>query len=222
MPGIWFFVLLSGVAVLNWVGNARQSKVLVWVTKPTYILLLLGWVFTTLPFNSVTILFLLGLGCSLVGDVLLMLPQRPFLAAMGAFFLTHLLYGLGLSMPLSAQIFLSLGMTLAVLASEFSLLKRFQRALTESGQTRYRLPLLAYGVALSFSLGAALATFGHPAWETFSSILVSGGGALFFFSDVLIARHRFLTPVPHRDLMVMVSYQAGQFALILGMVSHTL
>ena len=91
------FVLLNGWLV------TRPTRTWVWITKPAVMVLLIGWAlsrssfpdFLSAPGTFPLVWFLLGLVCSLAGDIFLMLGTRYLPWGVGAFSLTHLFYILG-------------------------------------------------------------------------------------------------------------------------------
>ena len=51
-----------------------------------------------------------------------------------------------------------------------------------------------------------------------TAIATAIGGVLFLVSDTLIARERFVRPVPQGRLLVIATYHAAQFLIVLGLV----
>jgi uncharacterized membrane protein YhhN len=43
------------------------------------------------------------------------------------------------------------------------------------------------------------------------------GAVLFLCSDAMIARERFVAPVPHAKLLIIVSYHVAQFLILIGL-----
>jgi uncharacterized membrane protein YhhN len=69
---------------------------------------------------------------------------------------------------------------------------------------------------------SALMTWTRPGWSIISAIVVSVGAVLFYASDSMLAWDRFLKPLPHARLWVMVTYHLGQIGIILGAMLHAL
>ncbi|SFN42073.1 Uncharacterized membrane protein YhhN [Izhakiella capsodis] len=90
---IWSFlaVLFSGWLYVD--ASYRGPQWQRWVFKPVTMLLLLGWAWQA-PLHTTEYFILLGLLATLIGDALMLLPQKRMLYAIGAFFLSHLLYTL--------------------------------------------------------------------------------------------------------------------------------
>ncbi|RJT39537.1 lysoplasmalogenase [Rahnella woolbedingensis] len=88
-----------------------------WVFKPVtlLLLLLLAWQAPTL--NVYSYLILLGLAATLVADGLLLLPEERFMYAIGAFFLSHLLYTLSFASQMTITFFWPLPLTLLIIGA---------------------------------------------------------------------------------------------------------
>ncbi|AVF36692.1 lysoplasmalogenase [Rahnella sikkimica] len=88
-----------------------------WVFKPVtlLLLLLLAWQAPTL--NVYSYLILLGLAATLVADGLLLLPEERFMYAIGAFFLSHLLYTLSFASQMTITFFWPLPLALLIIGA---------------------------------------------------------------------------------------------------------
>jgi uncharacterized membrane protein YhhN len=62
----------------------------------------------------------------------------------------------------------------------------------------------------------AVSTFFRYDWNTNAAALTGAGGILFFTSDLLLAFDRFVKPVRHGALIIMVTYHLAQIALVGG------
>lgn len=140
-----------------------------------------------------------GLGLSAVGDALLLsTAERAFLAGVGAFLLAHLAYaaafapGVRIS-PVAAAVLAVAGS--AVLAW------LWQRLGT------MRLPVLVYTAVISLMLLYGLGT-ARP--------LVPWGAALFYLSDLSVARDRFVSPGLANRMIGLPMYYAAQVLLALS------
>ncbi len=76
--------------------------------------------------------------------------------------------------------------------------------------------MLAYTIVLSLMLFSALLTFVRPAWSPGGALLVGLGAVLFYLSDSLIAWTKFVSPLRHGELLVMITYHLGQVMITLG------
>ncbi|MGC6389239.1 lysoplasmalogenase [Ewingella sp. S1.OA.A_B6] len=85
-----------------------------WLFKPVTLLLLLLLAWQAPVLNVYSYLILLGLAATLVADGLLLLPEERFLYAIGAFFLSHLLYTLSFASQMTVTFFWPLPLALIV------------------------------------------------------------------------------------------------------------
>lgn len=212
----WLLVL--GVAILDWIAVAREWYAVERVAKPLTLALLLG-VFILQGQLATPPLFFFGLGFffSLFGDVFLMFSERWFLAGLVAFLLAHVAYIIGFNLPwpqidpLWSSI---IALTLAF--SSGRVLRRILIGLRVKGLTRLVAPVVLYGAVITFMLLSALLTFFRPEWGVSSALLAFGGALLFYISDVILAWNRFVHPVRNGRLWNMITYHLGQMALALA------
>lgn len=88
-----------------------------WLFKPVTLLLLLLLAWQAPELNTYSYLILLGLAATLVADGLLLLPEERFLYAIGAFFLSHLLYTLSFASQMTLTFFWPLPLALIVIGA---------------------------------------------------------------------------------------------------------
>ena len=144
-------------------------------------------------------LVLAGLLLSAAGDALLLSDRRPaFLAGIGAFLLAHVAYAAAfaprarVSAPLAAVLAL---VALAVVRWLWPHLGTF------------RVPVVVYAIAITVMLLLALGV---------ESPLVRAGGALFYLSDLTVARDRFVRKQFANRLVGLPLYYAGQVLIALS------
>ena len=89
---LWSFIAVCFSAWLYVDASYRGPTWQRWLFKPVTLLLLLLLAWQAPMFNAVSYLVLAGLCASLIGDALTLLPRQRLLYAVGAFFLSHLLY----------------------------------------------------------------------------------------------------------------------------------
>jgi uncharacterized membrane protein YhhN len=77
-----------------------------------------------------------------------------------------------------------------------------------------KLPVLIYSLVISLMVYSAAVTWYR--WSTIAALSASLGAVLFFISDSMLAWDRFLNPLSHARLKVMVTYHLGQIGIILG------
>lgn len=148
-----------------------------WAFKPITLILLLFLTWQAPMFNAISYLVLAGLCAALVGDALTLLPRQRMLYAVGAFFLSHLLYTIWFAGQLTFTFFWPLPVILLVIGA--LLLVTIWTRLEEM-----RLPVLAFigmtlvmvwvagelwflrptDTALSGFFGAALLLLGNIVW----------------------------------------------------------
>lgn len=216
----WLLLVLAGVAALvDWGAVARGNRPLQYVCKPATLALLIAVALALNPFDdSRRSWFVVALGFSLLGDVLLMLrPDRLFLAGLGSFLLAHLAYIVGFHYSGPATwLWLSVSAALAVLTAVVA--RRILRSLRRSGHRRLVVPVVAYMAVITLMVGKAVAS---------GSLLAAAGALLFYLSDSLIGWTRFVRarlpgglaePAPRwGPLAIIVTYHLGQAALVVSL-----
>ena len=215
-----FFGLALLFAAFDWVAAGFSWRRVRWLTKPAALLLLIAWFSQVSAWQGVLIWFGLGLIFSLGGDILLMLPERFFLAGVGAFFAAHLMYIIGFSQsPLLLRWEASL--PLLLVAGAFTGLNGQVRAgVQRKHENALLVPVMIYAATLSLMWLMALSTLFRVDWMIGPAVLACVGGTLFFISDSILAMNRFVRPISHADLLVMVTYHLGQFLLAAGAITN--
>jgi uncharacterized membrane protein YhhN/pimeloyl-ACP methyl ester carboxylesterase len=147
----------------------------------------------------------IGLGFSLVGDVLLMLPADRFAAGLAAFLVAHLCYlwaFLGQSRFLARPAGL-VGYTLVAATLLMAIFPALPTAL--------RVPVVVYVVVITVMAAQTVVwLLDTPSW---SSRQAAAGAAWFLVSDATLAIDRFRTDVPYRSLLVLGTYYLAQWNL---------
>lgn len=205
---ISLLALAALIAAVDWWAVARARRTIEYVAKPAVMLALILLAATAAPNSgSMQTWFIVALVSSLAGDVFLMLEREQFLAGLGSFLVAHLAYVAGL---------ISAGVSLAGLAVggvvAAAAITTVGRRIGSSVAARHRsllTPVWAYIAAISAMLVAAVGT-GLPA-----AII---GATLFFVSDALLGWNRFVAPLPHGRIGIIVTYHTGQALLVLAMV----
>ncbi|KQT09407.1 lysoplasmalogenase family protein [Ramlibacter sp. Leaf400] len=149
-------------------------------------------------------LLIAGLACSLVGDVLLMLPGR-FIGGLVAFLLAHLCYlallrqGAGW-LPRPAALAATLGVGAAMYAVLFPGL-----------DTVLKGAVAAYVVVIAAMAAQAI---GRAAvLKDAPSLAVAVGAVFFMASDSLLALNRFWQPLPMAQFWVLATYYVAQILI---------
>lgn len=137
-----------------------------------------------------------GLGLCAVGDALLLAAgERPFVAGLAAFLLGHVAYATAF-----ARLSAPSPWTAALLAAAGALILR----VLWPRLGPMRAPVAVYCVAISVMLWLALGT---PRLE------LRLGALLFYLSDLLIARDRFVRAEPRNQLVLLPLYFVGQYLI---------
>ena len=176
-----------------------------WVFKPVtlLLLLLLAWQAPTL--NVYSYLILLGLAATLVADCLLLLPEERFMYAIGAFFLSHLLYTLSFASQMTITFFWPLPLTLLIIGA--ILLAVIWTRLAE-----LRWPVTTY-IAMTL-LMVWLAGEQYFARSTDMAFSLFCGAALLLLGNIfwLLSRYRFTFRAA--DALVAAFYFGGHFLIV--------
>ncbi len=209
------FVIALICAVVDWWAVANHRRRVEYIFKPATLVALLGtaWLLTRGPHDARQArFFLIGLGLSLIGDILLMLrSERLFMVGLAAFLLAHICYIVGLTptLPPASAIALLIPLTGMGLA----LYHPIAAKLRQRDKRSLLAPVALYSIVLSLMLFSAWATLFRSAWTAWRRGLVIIGASLFFASDAMLAWDRFVTPSPSARLRVHVTYHLGQMAL---------
>ena len=153
---------------------------------------------------------LAGLGLSLAGDVLLMLPYGLFVPGLIAFLLAHLCYIAAFRSGWTARAVVLSGAVSAVVAGAnlWGLWPHLPSGM--------QLPVTAYVVVIAVmaALAGARALSGAPRGRW-----AAVGAILFVASDSWLAWDRFAGPLPAAIAGVLVTYWAAQWAIAVSAVS---
>ena len=132
----------------------------------------------------------------------------PFLVGLGAFLVGHAAWLVAFVLARVHPLDLAAGALIAVGAGGLVLPTVLKGAAATGGQ------VLAGAVALYALVLASLTTFAAGT----AILFVAAGGALFLASDATLAVDRFAAPVRHGRLVVIVTYHAAQFLLLIGLI----
>ena len=206
---VW--VLPAVAALVDWYAVARDDRRTETVAKP---LVLVALIVVALvlgaPDSTAGIWLLVALLFGLVGDVALLGDTLGrFQAGLSAFLVGHLAF---------VVCFVELGLHPHWWSSPFGLaalaiaLVATSRVLPETH--------LASGAALSVPVAVYMAVIGAMlvvAWLT-GEPLVAAGATVFVASDAILSVNRFVRPVPHGRLLLMVAYHVGQALIVAGVL----
>jgi uncharacterized membrane protein YhhN len=209
-PTAWIaLAVAAGFAVGDWSAVARGRKALEYACKPATMVALVVVALALEPaVDGRRAWFVAALVLSLTGDVFLMLPRDRFLAGLVSFLAGHVAYVVGLRIgeTSAAAVVVSAAAVVVVAAVVGT---PVVAAVRHGPHAELTGPVLAYMAVISAMVTCALAT---------GNVLAAAGAALFFASDALIARTRFVRPRAWAPVAIMVTYHLGQAGLVTSLV----
>ncbi|ROP56367.1 putative membrane protein YhhN [Enterobacter sp. BIGb0383] len=174
---LWSFIAVCFSAWLYVDASYRGPAWQRWLFKPVTLLLLLLMAWQAPMLSAVSYLVLAGLCASLIGDALTLLSRQQQLYAVGAFFLSHLLYTIYFASQMTLSFFWPLPLVLLIigallLATIWSRLEALRLPVSTfiaitlvmvwlAGELWFFLPS---GPALSAFCGAVLLLIGNVVW----------------------------------------------------------
>ncbi len=210
-----FFAALEAVAVLR---NLRRLE---YVAKPTVMVCLLLWLYTSTGLQHGTFWFGVGLLFSLAGDALLMTAlNRLFLPGLIAFLFAHFSYITGFWREIITSSIWSLILLIPIAIGVSWLLRQIVAAMQKKRLNKLIIPVVVYGIVISIMLFAALSTIYDPRWKANAALFVSLGAFLFWISDLILAWNKFVSPINNGRLFNIMIYHLGQIGLIAGVISQ--
>jgi uncharacterized membrane protein YhhN len=204
-------------ALVDWLAVARGWRPLEYFAKPAVMVLLLVWLLVSMPGGSAPVWFAAGIGCSLVGDVLLMLPRSRVMQGGLAFLLAHLAYTTGFNLVPPTASLPGILVGLAVTLLSWQLYRRLAAGAYRNDRRMAAL-ILIYTIAITLMLISALLNLFKAGWILQAALLVSLGAMSFYLSDSLLAWNRFVTPSRYGRLPEMITYHLGQILIISGVI----
>jgi len=160
------------------------------------------------PTPSYFYLLLAGLLLGMGGDIFLALPQgKMFLFGLVSFLLGHLFYILAFFSVAETSTWTWIGLlTVCVLSIWiYSWLRPHLGSMN--------IPVLLYVIIISIMVSGAWTVLGDLDLNRSGRIMVFVGALSFYFSDVFVARNRFIGPQFLNRLVGLPLYYAGQFLL---------
>jgi uncharacterized membrane protein YhhN len=212
-----FTYLFITIVIADLVAVSMASKPLEYVFKPA-IMLGLGIYFyqqtagttDTKQRNRV----LLGVFFSFLGDVFLMV-SGGFIFGLAAFLIAHIFY-------ISAFYLNNDGFITqkkdrwAAIAGILAYGVVFLSSVLPKVDSALVIPVAAYGLTILTMLLMALNRWKSVSQETFQWVLL--GAILFVISDSVLAINKFVQPVPMSGIAIMLTYAAGQFFIVNGVL----
>lgn len=208
MRPLLLLVALAGAALFL-LGLHLELKSLTLLGKPLPVICLLLWL-REAPAGAYRRWIAIGLGFSLLGDMLLEWPADLFVFGLGAFLLAHLAYLVAYLGDTRRLAPLDLLIAMASAGGMFFVLSR-------AGLGSLLVPVALYSLAIGAMLWRALARVGVVASR--SAWLAGGGAALFVLSDSLIGINRFVAPFEGARYAIILSYWLGQLGIAASAVA---
>lgn len=198
-------ILMAGL--LNF-GKKDNRRGLVPTKTTLSLLFILAVVIQPHPFPSFYHFLLVGLIFCLGGDVFLALPQkRMFLLGLISFLIGHLLYVIAFFSAAEIGQWTWIGTLVAMVISGWVYLWLRPHLGAMNG------PVLLYIIVITAMLSGAWSILGDSSLTLTGRVMVFGGAVLFYFSDIFVARDRFLKNSFLNRLVGLPMYYAGQFLL---------
>jgi uncharacterized membrane protein YhhN len=200
------------IALGDWAAVNERLFRLEYVLKPLTLVLLIAaassadlgvaqpWVLAALVFG-------------LLGDIGLMLSRgaeadAPFIGGLAAFLVGHICYIVGFLRVGVRSLDLLAGLLVALGVAGLALPAVLRGAARAAGR-QFAAIVGAYSAVLAAMTVLAVGT---------GIVATAIGGVLFLASDTLIARERFVAPVRHGSLLVIVTYHLAQFLILVGLI----
>jgi uncharacterized membrane protein YhhN len=207
------------LAVLEWVAVEKRWRRLEYIFKPGVMVFLAAWLILSGSRGQINLAwFTLGAVFSLLGDAFLLLPRERlgFMLGLVFFFLAQASYIVALNIPwltpgliqwLAAALVLVFGIWIGI---------KLVVGLHRRGSRWLIFPVCIYLFTLMLMLGSALGLAFRPGWKVVPALMVALGAGLFSASDTLLAWNKFVRPVRHGRLVLMVLYHLGQVFILVG------
>jgi len=205
------FIIIFGIVLLCGLlfYEKRKSRVPLSVAKS--ILSLLFVMTALLQSRSVpaySVYLLVGLIFCLIGDVCLALPsERVFKVGLVTFLIGHIFYIFSFSTLIQIPHWISIGLFifLGMSAFIFFWLRPHLKSML--------IPISLYIVIITIMVIGAWAVFWKSSFQISGRALILAGALCFYFSDVFVARDKFVKEEYQNRLLGLPLYYAGQFML---------
>lgn len=204
--------LFALTALADWLAVAVGSKRLEALFKPAALAtLLIAAVAMGAADSTMGVWLLIALAFGLLGDIALLSNSVPrFKAGLAAFLVGHLAYVVAFVAAPGSAFTPALGLVAGlVMAASISFTKEVLPTIWRTEGPALAVPVAAYMTVIGAMLFAAFTT---------GIGLVALGAAVFVASDSILARDRFVAPLPRGHFMVMVTYHLGQALIVAGLL----
>lgn len=200
------------IALGDWAAVNERLFRLEYVLKPLTLVLLIAAA-TSADLGVAQPWVLAALVFGLLGDIGLMLSRSaeadaPFIGGLAAFLVGHICYIVGFLRVGVRSLDLLAGLLVALGVAGLALPAVLRGAARAAGR-QFAAIVGAYSAVLAAMTVLAVGT---------GIVATAIGGVLFLASDTLIARERFVAPVRHGSLLVIVTYHLAQFLILVGLI----
>jgi alkenylglycerophosphocholine/alkenylglycerophosphoethanolamine hydrolase len=187
------------------------------IAKPAVIVCLFIWLYATAGLQGALLWFGIGLLFSLVGDIALLFIDRFFMLGLIAFLLAHIAYLIGFNTPLPQTTTVwSILLAVVIGLGSVRVLRRIVGSIRTKGKKQLVAPVIIYGIVITLMLLAAMLTLFRLDWNATATVLVSFGATMFYFSDIALAWHRFVSPIKNGRMLNIGMYHLAQIAIVIG------
>jgi uncharacterized membrane protein YhhN len=199
---------VAGVCALaNWWSVTVGRRTVEWVSKPSVMVALIAAAVLLRPSSgAVRAWVVVGLVCSLAGDVFLMLPEERFVEGLASFLLAHVAYIVAFFVAGTSATGAAIGVVIVALG--VTLVARPILRTVRSEHADFAIPVLAYVSIISVMVVAAWAT-SNP-WAIV-------GAMSFYASDGTLAWNKFVHPIKGGRFAIMSTYHLAQFAIVVSL-----
>jgi uncharacterized membrane protein YhhN len=160
------------------------------------------------PLNPYFVFVVTGLVFCLGGDVLLALPQqKAFMLGLVSFLVGHVFYVIGFFSVAGSSGWTWVSLLLAATISSMVYLW------LRSHLGKMKGPVIAYMVVITVMVCAASSVLGVGDLNLAGRVMVFSGAVAFYFSDVFVARDRFMKNEFVNRLVGLPMYYAAQFLI---------
>ncbi len=210
-------MLLAGLAAFTGLLHVRAEyrgpRWRVYLFKPLTVVLILLMVLTAEPASArYRAAIVVGLVCSLSGDVFLMLPDDRFLPGVASFLLAHLAYLVAFTTGVAFG-------AAPLLLLPWAAVGAVMLAVLWHGLGSMRVPVVVYLVVIVVMAWQAVSR--ASALGTASTLLAAAGATLFVLSDASLAVNRFRRPFHSAQAVILPTYYAAQLLIAGSVVAVT-
>lgn len=213
---LWLLAAFT-LAVIHWIARACGWMHISILTKLPVMAALIFWSLSFGGWSGNLRWMGLGLIFSLVGDGLLLLPGKFFLAGLFSFLMAHLSYIVWFCLPTPALDPRLMPFVFLLISGGYLYFHHVLQILKFSiFRQRFVVPIILYGFILCTMTLCACQTLFRPDWPVFAAAFSTAGGFFFLLSDSLLAYNRFVRSLPGGKTLEMVLYHLAQAAIITG------